>query len=316
MLRAFSVFDDFPQELISVLEANSITIKCTSKGQERPKGAELQAILEENDIVFISTGQKMSEDMFAGVNSTRIIATASRGIDHIHVPAAKRHLIQIVNATSNSISVAEHVFALVFAFSKHLLNGRSIAAKGMAKKEMAFRPHDILGKTIGVIGAGETAKEVFRIARGLQMKCLCWTRSPENHLGLEGMGVCFTSFESLLSEADIISLHIPLVDETKQFIDARRIELIRNDAIFINTSRPEIVDNYALFKKAVENPAFSVGIDCDSESVFGLWDEQMNNVIVTPHIAGGTVQSRMRLFKDCVNGVIGVLNNGLHKDED
>ena len=304
MLRAFSVFDDFPQELISVLEANSISIQCTPKGQERPKGAELQAILEENEIVFVSTGQKMSEDMFSDVKSFRIIATASRGIDHIHVPAAKRNLIRIVNATSNSVSVAEHVFSFVFAFSKLLLNGRSIAAKGMVKKEMGSQPQDILGKTIGVIGAGETAREVFRIAQGLQMSRICWTRHPENHLDLKELGVCFTSFESLLSEADIISLHIPLVDETKRFIDARRIGMMRNDSIFINTSRPEIVDNYALFNKAIENPSFSVGIDCDSESVYGLWDEQMTNVIVTPHIAGGTVQSRMRLFKDCVDGVL------------
>lgn len=307
MLRAFSVFDDFPQELISVLESNDISVKCTPTGQERPRGAELQLVLEENDIIFVSTGQKMSESMFAGINTPRIIATASRGIDHIHVPTAKRHLIRIVNATSNSISVAEHVFAFVFAFSKHLLNGRTIAAKGMAKKEMASQPQDINGKTIGVIGAGETAKEVFRIARCLQMKCLCWTRHPENHLDLKGMDICFTSLESLLSEADIISLHIPLTDETKQFIDAERIGLLRNDAVFINTSRPEIVDNRALLKKALENPSFSVGMDCDSESVFGLWDEQRTNVIVTPHIAGGTVQSRLRLFKDCVDGVNSIL---------
>lgn len=309
MVRAYSVFDDFPQDLITILESNGIMIECLPKGKERPKGVELQSLLEQYDVLFISTGEKITEDMFERINSSKIIGTASRGIDHIHVPTTKRDLISIVNASSNSISVAEHVISLVFALSKCLIDGRFVAAKGQNKRVMTYKPQEITGKTMGIIGAGITAKEVIKLSLGLHMKCLCWTKHPENHIDLQQLGVHFCSLDSLLTESDVITTHIPLVNDTRGLIDSRMIWSIRDDAIFINTSRAEIVDNYALFDRAKRVPSFCVGLDYDPDSVFGLWDEHMANVIVTPHIAGGTIQSRVRLFHDCVNGVLSILSS-------
>lgn len=307
MFRAYSIFDDFPHELVSTLEANGVLVDCLPAGGMRPQGSELQTILERYDIIFISTGEKITEEMFARINSFRIIGTASRGIDHIHIPTVKRDLVNIVNATSNAVSVAEHVFSLVLALSKRLFDGRSVAAKGLVKREMKSKPQDITGKTMGVIGAGATAEEVIRIARGLHMNCICWTRNPDKHVALKELGVVFSSIEAVLSTADIVSIHIPLSDNTLRLIDSEKIQLLRDDAIFINTSRAEIVDNSVLFEKAKNHSSFSVGIACDPGAVFGLWDERMKNVIVTPHIAGGTVQSRIRLFQDCVAGVLKIL---------
>ncbi len=312
MLQAYSVFDDFPQESIDALVANDVSITLLPKGMKRPQGAELKAIIEEYDIVFISTAQTISEEMFERVDSIRIVGTVSRGIDHIHVPSKKKDLIHIVNAESNSSSVAEHVFSLVFAFYKRLLEGRALAAKGKHKKEMSFKPQDISDRTIGVIGAGSTASEVIRLANAFRMNCLCWTRFPERHRDLMDKGVVFSSLDSLLSQSDIISVHLPLLEDTRCLIDSNKIRLIKKDAVFINTSRPGIVDNNALFDMARQYPSFSVGMDCDAESISGMWDESMNNVIVTPHIAGGTVQARKRLFNDCTNGVIRTINKQLY----
>ena len=85
-MRAYSIFDDFPQEATALLQEHGISIELLPKGHERPAGGELKELIDKYDILFVSTAQKMTEDMFANITTTKIIGTASSGTDHIHVP--------------------------------------------------------------------------------------------------------------------------------------------------------------------------------------------------------------------------------------
>ncbi len=302
-MKAYSIFDDFPQSAVSILEHEGVAITVHPKGKQRPDCGELKAILEEYDIVIIGTGQKMPEAMFENINTMKIIGTASIGMDHIHVPQEKKDFIYTVNApTANRISVAEHTFALILALKKMLKSGNQTALQGLSKKAMKYTPTDLYGSVIGVVGAGGTASAVIRMAQVLGMRCICWTRNPGNHSDLQG--VEYVSMEQLARESDIISVNIPLTDETKGLISRKLIADMKDNAIFVSLSRAEVVDNQALFDKARKVPTFQVGLDADAEQFLGLWDNSMENVIVTPHIGGGTVQSRIRLFEEVSGNIL------------
>lgn len=309
-MKAFSIFDDFPQSSIEILESNGIEVTLLPKGEERPTGNALKQLLDIYDIIFISTAQKMPEEMFSDITVPKIIGTASSGIDHIHIPKDKKNLIKIANAThANRSTVTEHTFGLILTLRKQLIEGRETAAKGLTKKTMMNKPVDLYGSTMGVIGAGGIASTVLRMARCFGMNCLCWTLHPDNHQDLTEMGVQFMDIDSLLQKADIVSVNIPMSEKTKNLINAERIALLKNNATFITTSRLEITDNRALLEKAKYYPTFSVGMDVDAASIKDLWDPSMKNVIVTPHIGGGTIESRIRLFNECCENVIKRINH-------
>lgn len=304
-MRAYSVFDDFPQEAIGLLEEKGVHISLLPMGSERPQGSGLREVIENYDIIILGTGQKLSEEMFLRVNEKKMIATASIGMDHICVPDEKKHLIEIINSpTANRLSVAEHTFAMILVLSKRILEGREIALQGGHKNMMTDRPTELYGKTIGVIGAGGTAEAVLEMAGLFGMHRLCWTRNPEKHSGLVKQGIVFSRLEELLKEADIISVNLPLAESTRQFISAEKISLLKKNAIFVSTSRVDVLDYKALIQRAKHESKFMVGLDVDIDQIHGLWYEEMYNVVVTPHIAGGTTESRKRMFLDLAQHIV------------
>ena len=241
-MRAFSIFDDFPESSISILRKKGVEVDVLPKGQERPSGLELEALLSEYDILFISTAQVIPEELFLGINSPRIIGTASSGVDHIHIPSNKSDLIKVVNAAeANRITVAEHIFALILTLSKNLIEGRKIALAGKTKKELASLPKDLVGSTIGVVGAGSIAGTVLKMASSFGMKRLCWTPHPDSHNDLKSDGVFFVNIDELIHNSDIVSISIPLSKLTTNLINSDRISLLKEDAVFVSTSRSEVV---------------------------------------------------------------------------
>ena len=275
MMKAYSVFDDFPLSAVNLLERNGVSVTLLPKGQERPNSIALKKLLDEYDIIFISTAQKMPEDMFVDVTNHKIIGTASSGIDHIHIPSSKKHLIHVANAThANRTTVTEHTFGLILTLRKQLIEGRQVASQGKSKKEMTTKPIDLYGSTMGVIGAGGIASTVLRMAKCFGMKCLCWTLHPENHPDLLAEGVQFVDIDELLRISDIVSVNIPMSEATRNLISADRVTLLKDTAVFVTTSRLEITDNEALFAKARVCPSFGLGMDVDAVNVKGLWIAQ------------------------------------------
>ncbi len=304
-MRAYSVFDDFPEEAVACLKRENVKVTLHPRGEKRPDQSELKKILEEYDILIIGTGQLLPEESFKDIKSPRLIATASIGTDHIRVPKEKSDLVRIINApAANRKSVAEHIFGLILALKKQFIEGRRVAALGENKKSMKAKPTDLYGSTIGVVGAGGTAGAVLTMAMAFGMQCLCWTRSPDRHSDLREMGVQFVTLEELLKESDIVSVNIPLTNDTKGLISEERVAALRDDAVFISVSRAEVVDQNALFLKAGKHREFSVGLDLDADQVSDLWNISMENVIVTPHIAGGTKEARIRMFHEVCDAII------------
>lgn len=294
-MKAFCIFDDFPEKDIALVKSKGIILDVLPRGQARPLGEDLKKLLLDYDILIIGTGQKLEAEFFEEVTTKKYIVTASTGIDHIKIPENKKKLVTIINAPTAIFStVAEHIFALIFAQEKLLLPARNVAFNGEHKKAIGSTPQDIAGKTIGIIGYGNVGQAVAKFARAFSMNILVYDVCADKFN--EETDISFFSLDELLQKSEILVLSVPLLEETKNLISAERISLMRNDALFVSVSRPESCDNKALFEKAEVCHDFKICLDYDADKIQGLWNKNNLNIIVTPHIAGGTVQSRIRLF--------------------
>lgn len=301
---AYSIFDDFTPEAMGILEASGVKVTIHPLGVPRPDDAQMKSILENYDCVIIGTSQKITEDMFSDVNSPRIIATASVGLDHIHIPEDKKELVRIINTpTANARSVAEFTFSCALCCVKRLREGSELYRQGKNNKSLSKKPEDLFGKTIGVIGAGNISVQIMEYARFFGMQVLCYTRNRSLHSELPSKGVRFVSLEDLAVNSDVISVNIPSNAGTKGLISDAFIRKTKEDCVFISISRLDTVDADCLIKKAQACPNFYVCLDADVDQELVSRLPNLPNIIITPHIAGGTVETRKRMFRELALGI-------------
>lgn len=303
MLKAYSVFCDLNPKACEIIRSAGIELEL-SNTKERPNKEDLTELLEKYDILIIGVREKITPDMLDKVSCKKIIATLSIGIDHIDESAFNNEFIKVINCpTSNVISVAEHIFSLVMALKKRIIEANDISINGGIKADLSRRSNDISYSTIGIIGAGKISREVMKIAKVFNMNIFCNTLNQEKHKELLLQGVKFVDIETLLADSDIITVNVPLTKDTENLISKDRIRLMKKNATFINTSRAEIVDMDELIKYADENEGFNVGLDIDVEKYKELLSTKRNNVIVTPHIAGVTKEAVERMDVELANNI-------------
>lgn len=310
-MRAYSIFDDFTPEAQAILAAAGVELTVHPLGVPRPDPTQMKEILWEYNCVIIGTSQKITEDMFDGIETPRIIATASVGLDHIRVPEDKRCLVTILNTPkANAQSVAEYTMACALSCCKRLEEGKDLYLQGKDNKKLRQKPEDLLGKTIGVVGAGNISRRIMDYALFFGMQVLCWTRNPDHHRDLEERSVRFVDLHELVRTADNISVNLPNKPETVGLISEELVSEMKPTAVFISVSRLETVDAEALFEKARENKSFYVCLDLDVNPQVVKQIPDQPNVLVTPHIAGGTVETRKRMFAELAQAVAAAASKG------
>ena len=304
MLKAYSIIKDLNKKACEIIKNNGIQLDI-SNSDKRPDKEELIKLLDKYDILIIGIEDKFTKDMLPSTTKKKIIATLSIGLDHIDNVFLENDNIKIINCqNSNVVSVAEHIFALILGLKKRIIEANDISLKGENRKKLSMKSNDITGSTLGVIGAGKISREVIRIAKVFDMNIICNTLNPELHEDLIKEGVKFMSLDEVLSNADIITINIPLNEENRNIISKEKIRLMKRTATFINTSRGEIVDMNELIKYADENKTFNVGLDIDAENYKDILDIKRNNVIVTPHIAGVTKEAIERMDVEVANTLV------------
>lgn len=303
MLKAFSIISDISVNAQNVLKHNGVKLEVSPK-TFKPNSDETKNLLEKYDILIIGVRTRITKEMIKDIKTKKIIATLSIGIDHIDKEVFESKFVKVVNCpTANVTSVAEHILSLIFALNKKILEANKLSNSGKDKTYLTNRTQDISGLTLGVIGAGKISRALIKFAQAFNMNVLCYTKNPKNHLDLINQGVEFVDLNHLMSNSDIISINIPLNNETRNLISKDLIELMKSDATFINTSRAELVDMNALFEKIDNYSTFKVGLDIDVEDYVELFKER-NNVIVTPHIAGVSAQAIERMDIELAENIV------------
>ena len=311
-MRLFSSFK-LSKANMDLLAKHGFTVDWTD---DRPYGADLAKKFSEYDIVLVGIAQKIDTSMLTCVKKPLVIATMSMGTDHLK-DAINHPMVTILNcASGNAVSVAEHIFALILALRKKLLESKFLAwsAKGH-RFNLSSRPYEINGKTLGLVGAGNITREVIKIARVFNLKLLCHTLPHPDNDDLVKLGVKFVELDELLRTSDIVNILVPLNDSTHNLISAEKIALLRPDATFINCARTAVVDTHALIDYADKHPTFNVGLDIDIsdnpkfksdknyEDLEKLFAKQRKNVIVTPHTAGLTHEAVQGLENEIIGKI-------------
>lgn len=304
-MKVYSIFDDYSSEAVEIIKEACIDLTVHPKGVQRPDHDLMKKILEQYDCIIIGTSQKITEDMFENVDSPKVIATASVGIDHIHIPCSKVDLIKIINTPkANAQSVAEYTIGCALNCCKRIIEGRRLYQKGINNKSLSKKPEDLSGRLMGVVGAGNISKRIIEYARFFGMDIICWTPHPDNHKDLLNLNVSFVDLDELLKNADVISVNLPNKRETINIISSDRIALMKNDAVFISVSRIATMDYRSLINKADKNPNFYICLDIDVDEDVVSAASDLSNVIITPHIAGGTIETRKRMFIELAEHII------------
>jgi glycerate dehydrogenase len=240
----------------------------------------------------------MHAETLASLPKLKLIAVAATGTDIIDKLYCRQNGITVVNIRHYAFNtVPEHVFALIFALRRNLIAYREDVRNGAWQHagQFCFFPHpirDIAGSTLGIIGFGELGKSVARRAEALGMRVLA-----TDVVAQPGLVDLFT----ILKESDVVTLHVPLTQQTRNMIGPKELAMMRRDAILINTARGGLVDEQALALALKTGVIGGAGFDVltseppnNGNVLLGI---DLPNFIVTPHIAWAS-QEAMRILAD------------------
>lgn len=247
------------------------------------------------DVLVIRSTRKISKeftDRFKG----KVIATFTKGTDHIDIDACRKNKIKVLSADEgNSISAAEHTMALMLAISKNLILSDKLVRKGKFK-DLDYKRSELFSKKVGVIGYGSIGKKVARMCEAFGMTV--YANDTDLKVRKRNKNAVFKGLKYILKNCDIITIHIPL-ENNVNFISKEKLLLLKPDSIIINTSRGEIMDEGSLLKLLSEEKIGFAGLDVfKNEPDISSLLFKLDNVILSNHIAGKTVESKKRIAKE------------------
>ncbi|MBI1686565.1 phosphoglycerate dehydrogenase [Caulobacter hibisci] len=253
---------------------------------------ELIAVIGDYDGIAIRSGAKLDKDVIAAANKLQVIARAGIGVDNVDIPAATAKGVVVMNTPfGNSITTAEHAIAMMFALARQLPAADASTQAGKWEKNR-FMGVELYAKTLGLIGAGNIGGIVADRALGLKMKVVAYDPflSPERAIE---MGVEKVELEELLARADVITLHTPLTDKTRNILSAENLAKTKKGVLIVNCARGGLVDEVALRKLLddghVGGAAFDVFVTepAKENPLFGS-----DKVVATPHLGASTSEAQ------------------------
>jgi len=251
----------------------------------------------------------------AGKN-LKIIARHGLGYDCIDVKAATEHKVLVTIALEEGFHpVAEHVIGMMIALSRKFNLATASIKEGKWEVEKMIGT-ELYGKVLGIIGLGKIGSTVARMAKAFQMKIIAY----DPYISVEkakDLGVTLVDLHTLLKESDYITIHAPLTKETEGLIGKREFDLMKNGVFIINAARGKIVDEHALYDALVKGKVAGAGLDVFAQEPPSKDNPlfKLDNVILTPHVAGVTRESAKRLSLSVAEDIINVLKGGLPKLE-
>jgi phosphoglycerate dehydrogenase-like enzyme len=235
----------------------------------------------------------ISRRVLEAAEGVRHVQFGSKGFDGVDLKAATEMGITASNGFGDGVNVAEHTMMLILSLLRHTVHAHTSMKKGEWRQwEVIRETRPLRGMTLGILGLGTIGREVAKRARPFEVKTLYHKRSRLPEEEEESLGVEYRGFDKLLQESDILSLHLPLVEETRGLIGRREIALMKEGAILINTARGELVDEEALAEALEDGRLWGAAVDYEPLAPDSPL-RSLDNVLLMPHCAvgGGTPES-------------------------
>lgn len=278
------------------------------------------------EVLSVFTGSRVNNNVLKKFENLKIILTRSVGYSHIDTDYCKENDIIIANTPHyGDYTVSEFSFGILL----NLLRKISFAENMLKRGEMYPQTFgtELFGKTIGIVGTGSIGEKSVKIANGFSMNILCHDLTQNQRL-IDTYGVSFVDIDTLCKFADIIMLHAPLTTKTYHLINQKRIDLMKDSAVIINTARGELIETEALFEALVQNEIAGAALDvlefeetlsnkrpCDKLNLKTLRTTLINtklmnldNTLITPHIAYDTKEAINRILEITLKNFIEFTN--------
>ena len=248
---------------------------------------------------------RLGEQELSQLSHLKFIAVAATGVDNVDLDYCRERSISVSNVRNYARhAVPEHVFALLLALRRNIVSYRQDLSLGAWQRAEQFcllnhTIRDLHATTLGLIGYGALGRAVARLAEGFGMRLLVG-----EHRGASAVRPGRTSFEELLGASDVVSLHCPLTDETRNLIGRAELELMRTGAILINTARGGLVCESALAQALREGKIAGAGFDVLTQEPPArgnpLLELDMPNFILTPHVAWASLEAMQELADEVI----------------
>ena len=254
---------------------------------------------------------KVDEELLSRAPRLRVVGNMAVGFDNIDVPAATRHRVVVTNTPDVlTETTADFAFTLILAAARRLVEGDAFARAGKWKTwaPLLLAGQDVHHATLGLIGLGRIGSAVAKRAKGFEMRVIYY--DPIRRQDLEQqLGIEYRAMNNVLQEADIVSVHVPLMPETRHLIGREQFKMMKRSAVFVNAARGPIVDQAALAEALRTKTIYSAGIDVFEQEPVSPDDPllKLDNVVVAPHIASASIPTRIRMATLAAENIAAVL---------
>jgi D-3-phosphoglycerate dehydrogenase len=260
------------------------------------------------DAILVRSATKVTEELLKKMTNLKIVGRAGVGVDNIDIDAATKYGVVVINAPNgNTISTAEHTFAMMASLLRHIPQA-SVSVKSNEWNRNAFVGTELYGKSLGIIGFGRIGGELAKRARVFGMDVLVYDPFLTKDRA-EKIGVIICAFDELLAGADIITVHTPLIKETKGILNKESIAKAKKGVYLLNCARGGIIDEegliYHLKNKHVAGAALDV---FEVEPPVNNKLLEFENVIVTPHLGASTKEAQLNVAAQVTQEVLNYLD--------
>jgi glyoxylate reductase len=301
----------FFDEAIDIIEEVADVEIFEGENDPIPRDLLLEKVEKVDGLLSMLT-DRIDSELLDKAKNLKVVSNYAVGYNNIDVDAATERRVLVTNTPGVlTDSTADCAFMHLMSISRRLVEVDKFIRNGEWKK--AWGPKmllgsDITGKTLGIIGLGRIGSALIPRANGFKMKIIYNDEGPvpekEKELGIE-----FRELDDLLREADYISLHVPLTDDTKHLIDKRELEMMKKSAFLINTSRGPVVNEKALYEALKNRNIAGAGIDVFEEEPTPQDNPllKLDNIIITPHIGSATQETRLAMAVKAATNITAAL---------
>jgi D-3-phosphoglycerate dehydrogenase len=302
-----------PEAGINKLREKGYEVDVNSEDKVLSKEELISALKQKPyDAVLCLLTDKIDKEIFEAVPTAKIFANYAVGFDNVNLAAAKEKGVMVTNTPGVlTETVAEHTFALMLAIARRIAEADKFTKAGNYKgwAPMLLLGTDLSHKTLGVVGLGRIGSRVaYHGAKGFDMKVIYYDVNRNEEFEKEFNAKFKSNIDDVLKESDFISIHVPLLDSTQHLINRQRLSIMKPTAYLINTSRGPVIDEKALVEALKNKTIKGAALDVfENEPSLAPGLAELENVIITPHIASATEETRSKMSDLAVTNIIEAL---------
>lgn len=265
----------------------------------------LKEVIVDREVVILRSGVQITAEVMACAPDLKLLLRAGSGFDNIDVDYVNEHGLRLIRIPGpGAKAVAEMSFTFMLALARNLLEADRLTRQGhWAKHKLTGEL--LTGKRLGIVGAGNIGTKVGKlgVAWGMEAIGCVEPATPEEAKRLGAEGIRMTDFNEVLSTSDFISIHVPLLDATRNLINSQELAMMKPGAYLINLARGGVVNEQALYDALTEGQLAGAGVDVHENEGEGKISPlaELPNVILTPHIGAGTIDSQREIGDILIN---------------